>query len=211
MATASTTSTGMFDNPLFSDIKIRQTRDGVTKEYHAHKAVLCAVSPWFLGLFTGIQDVDIGVATMPGDDPQDFEAMLRYIYTQELKHPGLDRNVYWDGAEMKINYLLDIHAIADKYEVRGLQACASEHFPLVHELEEHEFDVYFLELIVETHYRTCIDNRCSMGRRICGYILKREPDFIKTGRVGHPLLKAWPKFTQDLLEEALENNGGRLC
>lgn len=43
----------LFNNSLLSDITIRQTYDGVTKEYFAHKAVLCVASGWFVKALTG--------------------------------------------------------------------------------------------------------------------------------------------------------------
>jgi hypothetical protein len=43
----------LFNNPLLSDVKIRQIYKGKVTEYHAHKAVLCLPSAWFRNAFTG--------------------------------------------------------------------------------------------------------------------------------------------------------------
>jgi hypothetical protein len=43
----------LFNNAMLSDITIRQIYNGETKDYYAHKAVLCTHSKWFLKAFTG--------------------------------------------------------------------------------------------------------------------------------------------------------------
>jgi len=43
----------LFNDPILSDIKIRQIYKGETKEYFAHKAILSAHSKWFMRAFTG--------------------------------------------------------------------------------------------------------------------------------------------------------------
>jgi hypothetical protein len=43
----------LFNNPLFSDITIKQTWKGASKEYYAHKAILSINSRWFHNAFTG--------------------------------------------------------------------------------------------------------------------------------------------------------------
>lgn len=46
------TLASLFNNPLFSDVKIKQVCDGKVREYFAHKAILCAENRYFLKLFT---------------------------------------------------------------------------------------------------------------------------------------------------------------
>lgn len=43
----------MFNNPILSDVKIKQVYEGKMREYHAHKALLCLASGYFLNAFTG--------------------------------------------------------------------------------------------------------------------------------------------------------------
>jgi hypothetical protein len=43
----------LFNDPLLSDVKIKQIHDGKTREYFAHKAILSAQAPYFLKAFTG--------------------------------------------------------------------------------------------------------------------------------------------------------------
>jgi hypothetical protein len=43
----------LFNNPVLSDFKIKQVYEGMTREYYAHKAVLCGQSKYFMNAFTG--------------------------------------------------------------------------------------------------------------------------------------------------------------
>lgn len=43
----------LFNNPALSDVKIKQIYNGKTREYFAHKAILCKESEYFMNAFTG--------------------------------------------------------------------------------------------------------------------------------------------------------------
>jgi hypothetical protein len=43
----------LYNNPALSNVKIKQIFNGKVREYHAHKAVLCLESEYFLNMFTG--------------------------------------------------------------------------------------------------------------------------------------------------------------
>lgn len=43
----------LFNNSFLSDITIRQVCDDSSKDYYAHKAVLCAHSEYFMRMFSG--------------------------------------------------------------------------------------------------------------------------------------------------------------
>jgi hypothetical protein len=43
----------LFNNPALSDVTIKQIYVDQVREYHAHKAVLCMESEYFLNMFTG--------------------------------------------------------------------------------------------------------------------------------------------------------------
>ena len=47
------TLASLFNNPVLSDVTIKQIYKGKVREYHAHKAILCADSSYFLKAFTG--------------------------------------------------------------------------------------------------------------------------------------------------------------
>jgi hypothetical protein len=53
IVTLLTRHSSLFNDPVLSDVKIKQICNGKTREYHAHKAILCAQSSYFLNAFTG--------------------------------------------------------------------------------------------------------------------------------------------------------------
>ncbi|KAG9204252.1 hypothetical protein G6514_001325 [Epicoccum nigrum] len=73
----------LYNNPLLSDVKIRQiSRAGQVREYYAHKAILSGESRYFMAAFTG-QFREASQATMEihDDDPDHFEFIFKYMYT----------------------------------------------------------------------------------------------------------------------------------
>ncbi|KAF2029217.1 hypothetical protein EK21DRAFT_26386, partial [Setomelanomma holmii] len=76
----------LFNDSTFSVIKIRQTCNGKSKEYFAHKAVLCGRSEWFMKAFTGpFKEATENVIAVHNDNPKYFEIMLKYIYTNKYE------------------------------------------------------------------------------------------------------------------------------
>ncbi|KAF1359837.1 hypothetical protein EJ07DRAFT_42167, partial [Lizonia empirigonia] len=74
----------LFNSPTLSDVTIKQITKGETREYHAHKAVLCMESRYFLKAFTGnFKEATDNVITLYDDDPDQFEFLLKYIYTYQ--------------------------------------------------------------------------------------------------------------------------------
>ena len=122
------------------------------------------------------------------------------MYTLELDHPDLRRyTCIWT--------LLAIHNLADKYEVRGLQARCADEFKFV---EDSFWDIFQLQEMIEKHYPVCFDKKCKLGRKICNYLLKQNSEFVRSNWC-RELLEKRPKFAQDMIAEAIENNHGRLC
>ncbi|KAL5119600.1 hypothetical protein ACEQ8H_002446 [Pleosporales sp. CAS-2024a] len=119
----------LFNNPIFSDIKIIHHHKGATKEYVAHRAILCARSEWFLKALTGsFMEATEGVINIRDDDPVHFEIMLQFIYTNKYKAPV-------GGSDLEKMFLVPIgvHSLADKYDVEGLQDAVAPGRP--HSLE----------------------------------------------------------------------------
>jgi hypothetical protein len=53
VVTLMTRQRSLFNDPVLSDVKTKQICNGKTREYYAHKAILCAQSSYFLKAFTG--------------------------------------------------------------------------------------------------------------------------------------------------------------
>ncbi|KAK5707673.1 hypothetical protein LTR97_000211 [Elasticomyces elasticus] len=83
---------GMFDDPMHSDLKVRC----MSREWHVHKVMLCAQSPFFAKACYG------------RFRPEVVAAMLGYLYTFE----------YADNHDLIFN--VHVHIIADKYDLPRL-------------------------------------------------------------------------------------------
>ncbi|ORX95866.1 hypothetical protein BCR34DRAFT_579013 [Clohesyomyces aquaticus] len=73
-------NTSLFNNPVLSDVKIKQTQRGNTIEYHGHKAVLCPISLLRECFYRTVQASE-PVMELCDDRPDIFEFMLKFIYT----------------------------------------------------------------------------------------------------------------------------------
>ncbi|KAF2650716.1 hypothetical protein K491DRAFT_572028, partial [Lophiostoma macrostomum CBS 122681] len=71
----------LFNDPTFSDFKIKQICNGQVKEYHAHKVVLCMNSKWFsIALRGNFMEASQETVEVHDDDPEAFEVMMKTFY-----------------------------------------------------------------------------------------------------------------------------------
>ncbi|KAJ4351244.1 uncharacterized protein N0V89_006583 [Didymosphaeria variabile] len=217
--------TPMFNNPLYSDVIIRHTHGGVTRQYHAHKAILSAGSPWFLDVLAHIHNGTEPIVIPEDDDPKHFEVALRFLYTRKIDagvisepSSSLSRpykptdssryNPYRLRVKRALQTLLSIHSLADKYEIEGLQAHLSRHMPnsvgLCTTWGPH-FSGH-LQQFVQEHYRACIEKDCMMGRQVCSMILQYGGERYVKDPAFDDLMARWPKFCADMFREARDND-----
>ncbi|KAF2686968.1 POZ domain-containing protein [Lentithecium fluviatile CBS 122367] len=187
-------SAGMFNNPFLSDVTIHQIFNGQSKEYHAHKAVLCAHSEYFMRMFSGsFQEATDRVIELQDDNPIHFEVMLKYMYTLKYEVPSM--NELEKDAQFHQTYLLPIgvYALADKYGVSELGTIATDRFPLEGSLIPTEG-----RRIVEAHYSKCVQADSVMGRVIARKLLRSCRTLI-TGSAFDDLVKRFPNLAADIL------------
>ncbi|KAI4638712.1 hypothetical protein J4E93_009740 [Alternaria ventricosa] len=142
----------LFNNPALSDVKIKQIHEGHTREYYAHKAVLCLESNYFLNAFTGnFKESSEGIMELHEDDPEHFEFLLKFMYTgaynkdEIAKFAGDDKN-------KRVLVPIGVHAIADKYDVVKLYEPAAEDVKAV--LVDADKDKEMLITAIHAHYGT---------------------------------------------------------
>jgi hypothetical protein len=63
----------LFNNPAISDVTIKQVYNEQVREYHAHKAILCMESEYFLNMFTGNFKVKIYNLKFPSEITADIK------------------------------------------------------------------------------------------------------------------------------------------
>ncbi|KAF1962334.1 hypothetical protein CC80DRAFT_385177, partial [Byssothecium circinans] len=74
----------LFNNPVLSDVKLKQIHNGTVREYHAHKAILSQRSSYFMKAFTGnFKEATANTMELHDDDPDKFELMLKFIYDDD--------------------------------------------------------------------------------------------------------------------------------
>ncbi|KAF2686966.1 hypothetical protein K458DRAFT_245924, partial [Lentithecium fluviatile CBS 122367] len=74
----------LFNNPVLSDFTLKQIHNGVMREYHARKAVLCMKPGFFMRAFTGnFKKATNSVMELHDDDPSHFEFALTFTYTEK--------------------------------------------------------------------------------------------------------------------------------
>lgn len=70
----------LWPSGLFSDVTLRVGN----RDFKVHRAVLTAVSPYFMNLFTRMREAEQSLIQLTGIDPYIFEKLLQLIYTGSL-------------------------------------------------------------------------------------------------------------------------------
>ncbi|KAK5693752.1 hypothetical protein LTR17_025063 [Elasticomyces elasticus] len=96
------------------------------RSFKIHKAVLHAQSSVFRTMLTGsFAEASLSSFPLPDDSPDSLEVLLCYMYHDKyLNYSG--RNYYYDPQVDSPKAIVHAYAIADKYDVPGLQLLASQ-------------------------------------------------------------------------------------
>ncbi|KAF1993500.1 hypothetical protein P154DRAFT_70489 [Amniculicola lignicola CBS 123094] len=111
----------LLNDKTFSDVKIRQIKDGEVKEYNAQKAILCSHFKWFLKALTvNFKEASESVIKVHDDGPAHFKVMLEFFYMDGFAFPAKvsTRGSMTDTIFDK-HFMIPIgfNALADKYEL----------------------------------------------------------------------------------------------
>ncbi|KAI4938792.1 uncharacterized protein J4E92_000073 [Alternaria infectoria] len=185
----------LFNNPALSDVKIKQIHEGHTREYYAHKAVLCLESDYFLNAFTGnFKEASEGIMELHEDDPEHFEFLLKFMYTGAYNKHEIAK-LAGDDKIKRVLVPVGVHAIADKYDVAKLYEPAAEDVKAV--LVEAAQDREMLITAIRAHYGTEVNVDGAMGRLITSVVLENHQDLLRT-KDFEQLLLAHPTFAADV-------------
>ncbi|KAG9194857.1 hypothetical protein G6011_04892 [Alternaria panax] len=117
-------SISLFNDPTLSDVKIRQVYKGKTNEYFVHKShLMCALQLVPQSIYGQFQGTEASKSTIKvlDDDSQNFEYMLKFLYTMESVSLPLEKS---DNAKGKIArdilIPIGIYILADKYKIAPL-------------------------------------------------------------------------------------------
>ncbi|CAA9961526.1 BTB-POZ domain-containing protein [Pyrenophora teres f. maculata] len=189
----------LFNDPTFSDFKIRQICNGKTKEYYSHKVMLCSRSAYFRKALMGsFKEASEDSMDIHDDNPDHFEAMLRYIYTDEYE-PPLNASAF----EMGFLFPIGVYILADKYDVEGLGEEAADYFGCgKRECSDgtcnHTPTPLEAVSMIRAYYETCSVADSEMGVCISAFVLRHMKIFL-----GQPLFRdlslQYPMFATDVL------------
>jgi len=109
-----------YNSPILSDLTVRFSERAVK----AHKVVLCAQSGWFRNAFEGnFEEASKSEIELLDDDADALDGVLRYCY-------GLDpmETVQTQGPVSELLSVVNIHALAEKYDILPLRTDMNERF-----------------------------------------------------------------------------------
>ncbi|KAI4921243.1 uncharacterized protein J4E92_008232 [Alternaria infectoria] len=187
----------LYNDPTFSDIKIRQIYKGQVKEYEAHKAVLCAHSGWFMAALTGrFKEASADTIEVYEDDPETFQTMVEFFYEMELKKspPGRNTNSLFQSDVIP---LIALHILADKYDAKILQKAAMVAFETRSEVSGSGPQLETTKMLIRAYYSVCPRVMGDIGQAIVKYIFRSYSDSLRNGNY-NKLAVQYGNFGADL-------------
>ncbi|KAF2867727.1 BTB/POZ protein, partial [Massariosphaeria phaeospora] len=190
----------LFNDPWLSDITIRQIHNGVTKEYHGHKAVLCNHSTFFRKAFNGnFKESTDHVIELHDDDPYCFETMMRYLYTFNWEEPKTEawkpRSNLGRGALTAIG----VYSLADKYDIEALRKSALRQLSVAaRNVAREPLSWMDFDMIIKTYYPSCDQVGSDIGLEIAAAVLQLPKEEFYDGWF-HFTVEDYPIFGADVL------------
>ncbi|KZM22069.1 uncharacterized protein EKO05_0007858 [Ascochyta rabiei] len=182
----------LFNDPAFSDVKIKHVYNGKVREYFAHRAVLCLESRYFLKMFKGsfkvrkykrkleryltlIQEAGTQVIELHDDDPDHFEFLLKYIYTYQYDTDTIIK-LAMDDPERRVTIPISVYAVADKYDVPRI------YDPITADVRSQlNIDAFeLLEAAISTHYASVASVGGPLGKLFASILLEGQRKFTDT-------------------------------
>jgi hypothetical protein len=132
---------------------------------------------------------------MHEDDPEHFEVMLKYLYTNRYESPE-------GTTELARRFLIPIgvHTLADKYDIEGLGMLAVNNFGLNNnnDLSDYELDEEELKAVIEAHYSVCAAVDSALGNCIAEFVLRYYGEFMQRASF-QALVAKYPVIAVDIL------------
>ncbi|KAF2643831.1 hypothetical protein P280DRAFT_546719 [Massarina eburnea CBS 473.64] len=169
----------LFNNPVLSDVKLNQVYDGNSRVYHAHKAILCKESTYFMKAFTGnFQEATDNTMELHDDDPDHFEFILKFIYTGCYDYEAVTQLANGDTIKRGLTPV-QIYVIADKYDVRRLYEPAMKEIETILKAEP-RYDYVMLKAVIEEYYNSHGGGGSPLGLLISKVLLGHNHSFTET-------------------------------
>jgi len=147
-----------------------------------------------------VQEASESVIEMKDDDPDHFEIMLKFLYTNEYELSVEEM----DAPQLVENFIhpVGVHLLADKYEIDGLCIAAANAFGCPDSWEHSDccfkIDTDGLNQVVGVHYGACALVGSDMGGRIVNYMFRHCKMNDMAMQIGH-LVHSFPAFGADIV------------
>jgi hypothetical protein len=140
--------------------------------------------------FSFVQESSDAVMEIHDDDPDQFELLLKYVYT--YNYDGAAINTLAGGEkEKRLLIPLGLHALADKYDI----PCISE--PIAQDLRKSVVGIAddLLLRLLDAHYKTVASADGPVGEILASCVLEGARSLIDTAEydrmvVSHPIFGA---------------------
>jgi hypothetical protein len=130
------------------------------------------------------------------DDPDNFEFVLRFIYTGDYDKDAIEKMSNGDKAK-RMSILLGIYAIADKYGIERLYAPAVDDvLTTLNSIPVHEIHDILL-VVIHTHYETILDANTPIGKMLASFILDKGRDIMSSDDF-RTSMETFPVFAADV-------------
>ncbi|KAF1939413.1 hypothetical protein EJ02DRAFT_513888 [Clathrospora elynae] len=185
----------LFNNPTLSDVKIKQTCNGQTHEYYAHKAVLCTQSTYFMNAFSGsFREATESTMELYDDHPEHFAFALKFMYTLEYDITAIGKIASANDELERMQFALGVNIVGDKYDIyRLISPILYELRPILRNTSSHEL----LKSTVHTYYKLCRQPGEAVGNLIVSTILRKHLAFRESDTFDD-LVRSVPFFAADI-------------
>jgi hypothetical protein len=103
---------------------------------------------------------------------------------------------------------INVYALADKYDMSNLKACALQQFPSVLSSTPYSYNTSTITSqvreVIEAHYSQCASADCAMGRRVCLSIMTWMSAASKDSSF-EALARKYPMLAADMYFAARED------
>jgi hypothetical protein len=128
------------------------------------------------------------------DDLGHFEFALRFVYTQFYDNKAIEDITGKDEKFKKMQFVMGLYTIADKYEIVRLKIPAVQDFKCLLRKARNE---RVLKSVIEAHYQHCSVPKHTIGASIASITIDVYREFVRTA-ASSSLLVTFPVFASDM-------------
>jgi hypothetical protein len=141
------------------------------------------------------QEASDNVISLRDDDPDHFELLLRYIYTNHYDTEEIAKRAT-DDATLRVLIPMGVSAVADKYEVDSLYEHAVADVRALLSTQDSS-DFKLLRAAITAYYSLDITMNSSMGDLIVSIVLNAQRGFMSSANY-QSILRMSPTFAVDI-------------